>query len=420
MKNHRLIRISFALILWVACCDCIAAQTRDAAHFNLSDGSLIQGRLLSVDGDSVTLAAAGDEKVLSCDAVGFIRCQASALPLESANRVTLVDGSVLRCKSITAAERQLSLTTTNDSKLSIDSRLIDFVQFQASVVGNDSLWRTLLKEDRESDALVVNRAQKLQRVDGIIGDVSEEHVSFTVGARSADVKRERLAGLVFYRRYSEKQLPPKFVAELTDGSTIRAQSLVVEEARVVLVSMCGAELILGVDTVSSINFREGRAVWLSDVDPASNTWSPLLASSTVLEKLKQFSIARFDRDFSGKPLELMTFNEDTGSRVREDYSHGFAIKGGAKLSYVVAKQYRKLTGLVGFDPSANSAGVVKFVIQVDGHNRFEEVLKAAEMDRPLAIDVDLADASRIVFEVQYHDRRGVGDILHAVEMQLHR
>ena len=420
MRNLSPIEFSLAMLLCLVCCALACAQTGDSAQFELSDGSSIEGRLKSIDGDLVTVESDGKEKVLPCETLVVIRSQTSSRPEGPVNLVTLVDGSLLHCKSVVSADRKLQLTTENECQFNIDSRVVDFVQFQATAGQQNSLWRDLLAEEREGDALVVNRDKKLQMVDGIIGNISDKSVSFTAGERSADVKRERLAGLLFYRRYSDKQLPPKFIVELTDGSKIRAQSLATAEAKVMLVSMCGAEMSLGVDAISNINFSEGRAVWLTNVDPASNNWSPLLASSSVLAKLKEFSIARFDRDFSGNPLEMLVLNEETGSRVRRSYSRGIAIKGGGKLSYVVAQQYQKLTGLVGFDPSANSAGVVKFVIQVDGENQLEEVLKAAEMDRPLAIEVDLSGASRIVFEVGYHDRRGVGDILHAVEMKLHR
>ena len=63
---------------------------------------------------------------------------------------------------------------------------------------------------------------------------------------------------------------------------------------------------------------------------------------------------------------------------------------------------------------------MKLIIQVDGANHVEEVLDAAKMKSAFPIDIDLNDADRIVFQVEYHDRRSVGDILHAVEMKLIR
>jgi len=60
------------------------------------------------------------------------------------------------------------------------------------------------------------------------------------------------------------------------------------------------------------------------------------------------------------------------------------------------------------------------IVQINGSNRVEKVLDASKMKQPFPINIDLSDADRIVFQVEYHDRRSVGDILHAVDMKLVR
>ena len=420
MRLAAAIRIYFAILLCGLFAPPLLSQTSESMRVELSDGSTVEGRLQSIGGASVTLTVDGEEQTLALDGVTLIRSNPPSAENASATQVFLVDGSVLRCQSLAAKDGKLALQMIDESTSSIATRLVDFVQFLGSDVKPDADWQTLIADERESDALVVRRDKKLQMVDGVIGTITDLAVSFTAGERTADVKRERLAGLLFYRRYSEEAIPPKFVVELTDGSAIRATSLSIDQQRAAVVSMCGAELSFTTDAIATINFREGRSVWLTDLEPASNTWTPLLAGSAVLEKLKEFSVSRFDRNFSGRPLEVLALNETAGTLARKEYSRGFAIKGGGKLSYIVGKQYKKLTGLIGFDPNANSAGVVKLIVQVDGVNRIEKVLKASEMERPLPIEIDLSDASRIVFEVEYHDRRGVGDILHAVDMKLER
>ena len=399
-----------------------AAQTSNAISIvELVDGSSVEGRLQSITDQQVKIESDGQEKVLATESVGSIRCSdAQESAKAAAHSVFLVDGSMLLCDSLELAERELVVTTAAKAKLNIASRLVDFVQLLDGSGKLDTAWQEIALETRESDALVVTRDEKLQMVDGLIGSISDESVSFTVGERTADVKRSRLAGLLFYRRYNESIASPSFVIELLDGSKIRSRSLSSEGKSYTATSMCGAKLVLEPEVISNIDFQVGRAISLTDLDPASNSWSPLLASSTVLDKLRKFSIAKLDKDFSGKPLEILVLNEKAGTLSRREFSRGFAIKGGGKLSYVLAKQYRKLTGIVGFDPNANSAGVVKLIIQIDGENRIEQVLEASEMDRPFSLDIDVEDASRIVFQVDYQDRRSVGDILHAVDLKLHR
>ena len=130
-------------------------------------------------------------------------------------------------------------------------------------------------------------------------------------------------------------------------------------------------------------------------------------------------MAKIDRGFSGKPLAVMN-RDDDGSWERKEFAKGFAIKGGGKLSFLLGRQYQRLTGSIGFDPDANSTGVAKLIIQVDGMDRVEQVLDAAKMKKPFPLDIELNESDRIVFQIEYHDRRSVGDILHAVDMKLVR
>ena len=273
--------------------------------------------------------------------------------------------------------------------------------------------------ERESDALVVSRDSKLQMIDGVVGNVSAENVSFTVGERTADVKRSRLAGMLFYRRNTDEFAPSVFVLQLADGSVIEVQSLTIEDDQFAIRSVAGASFTVQPKTISNMDFSSKREMWLTDLDPATNDWTPLLASPNIVGSLKHFSLAKIDKSFNRKPLAILNRGEDE-SWARKEFAKGFAIKGGGKLSFVLARQFQQLSGTIGFAPDANSTGVVKLIIQVDGANRVEEVLDAAKMKQALPIDIDLNGADRIVFQVEYHDRRSVGDILHAVDMKLIR
>jgi len=336
MRTFDPFRIAFTVLQGVMLCANLAAcQTGDTLSVaELNDGSLVEGRLKSITAEQVKIETEGQEQVLTTASVGSIRCAQGQEPGKAAaHRVVLVDGSVLRCESLTLADRELKLTTACKSELSIATRLIDFVHLLDGSGELDAAWQEI----------VVTRDQKLQMVDGLIGDISDESVGFTVGERTADVKRARLSGLLFYRRYTESPAPPDFVIELLDGSRIRSRSLTLDGEAYTATTMCGAKLALESEAIALIDFQEGRAIWLTDLEPAGNSWSPLLASSTVLDKLRKFSIAKLDKNFSGKPLEILELNEAAGSLARREYARGFAIKGGGKLSFVLAKQYRKLT-----------------------------------------------------------------------------
>jgi hypothetical protein len=417
-------KIAFALFVFVvASRTALPMQsTRFDAVVELSDGTELEAQLDSIDESTVKFVTGGEEKLIPTDEVSQIRfaAESDSPDVETGIQIALIDGSKLRYKNANVVGRDLVGLTQDGTDVKVSTRLVDYAIFASDADPElQKEWTKVAGLDRESDALVVNRDQKLQMVDGVIGDISDKAVTFTVGERTAEVKRARLTGILFYRRIKDELPPANFVLKLADGSRIQSRLLAVKDETALVTSRSGAKFEIGADAITTIDLREGRSVSLTDLDPASNDWEPLLTSSTLQSKLKQFSLARMDQSFSGKRLSLLV-DDQSGTLTRREFPKGFAIQGGGKLSFLLAKQYRQLTGTIGFDPDANSTGVVKLVIQIDGKNRVEEVLDASKMETPFAIDVDLIDASRIVFKVDYHDRRNVGDILHAVELKLHR
>ena len=386
----------------------------------LRDGAEFEAELISVNSDSIIFSVDGEERTESNELINQIRfSDKEAEPSEIAKSVVLVDKTQLLCQSFSVAKRELSATCECDVELQVPTRLVDHVRFTPGDAEFRNNWDKTVAIERESDALVVSRDEKLQMIDGLVGDVGAEAVSFTVGDRTADVKLSRLTGILFYRRVTDEFTPSTFILKLTDGSRLQVRSLSIEDKAFLINTIAGAKFRISPDAISSMDFGTSREMWLTELDPATNDWEPLISGASILGNLKRFSLARMDKSFGGKQLAVL--HQGVGqSWERKTYSNGFAIKGGGRLSFLLAKQYARLSGEIAFDPDTNSAGVVKLIIQVDGVSRVEEVLNASTMKRPFAIDVDLANSDRIVFHVEYHDRRSVGDILHAVDMKLHR
>ncbi|QEG22559.1 NPCBM/NEW2 domain-containing protein [Mariniblastus fucicola] len=421
MKFNRVCILALlALILPFANHSLVAQSGGFGASVELNDGSLVDAEIRSINGEHAVVVVDGQENSLPLDTVAKIRfSDHNNEPAPLVHTIAMIDGSTILSEAFSISDRELLTQTNSGVEVQISTRLIDYVKFPAGDAAVDSNWQDTVAQERESDALVVSRDQKLQMIDGVIGNVSAESVSFTVGERTADVKRNRLAGMLFYRRVIDDFPPPTCLLDLADGSKLMVRSVETDENSFLINTVAGAKFSINPDALVSIDFSANRSVWLADLDPATNDWEPLLTSASVLDRLKKFSLARIDESFAGKPLAILFQGEDE-SWQRQQFAKGFAIKGGGKISFLLSGQYQRLSGLVAFDPDANAAGIVKLVVQVDGLNRVEEVLDAAEMKRPFSMDVDLTDAKRIVFQVQYHDRRSVGDILHAVDMKLHR
>ena len=169
-----------------------------------------------------------------------------------------------------------------------------------------------------------------------------------------------------------------------------------------------------------MNFSLGRAEFLSQMEPTTNDWNALITSSVIFEKLRRMKLARANESFKGLPLSLK-FQPDQdlsfATQIKQ-FEQGFAIQGGGKLAFSLGGRYRKLTGLVGFDPAANITGHVKLIVLVDGKPVVERELIHRTLKNPIQLDVDIKDAKRVVFQVDFQDGRSTGDQLHLVNLKV--
>ena len=233
----------------------------------LRDGTSLEAQLRNIDDDSAVFSIDGDDRTISNDSIDRIRfSELEAKPSDIAKSVVLVDGSKLFCQAIKVGKRELTAKCECDVELKISTRLVDHVCFS---VGDDEFadkWNKTTAAKRESDALIVSRDQKLQMIDGVIGDISAESVSFTVGDRTADVQLSRLVGLLFYRRVTDEFAPAAFVLQLIDGSRIEVRSLAVEDNKFLVNTIAGARISVLPDVISSMDFGVNREMWLTELD----------------------------------------------------------------------------------------------------------------------------------------------------------
>jgi hypothetical protein len=147
-----------------------------------------------------------------------------------------------------------------------------------------------------------------------------------------------------------------------------------------------------------------------------------MTSDAILEKLRRLRLARVNQSFAGRPLSLKFYPDNELSFFAEtkQFENGYSIQSGGKLAFALNQQYKTLTGWVGFDPAASPSGNVLFKILVDGKVILEKELIHRVTQNPLELNVDIQDADRIVFQVDYHDGRSSGDQLNLVDLKVSR
>lgn len=418
-----------SILLWVcfAILNCCLPQTTvgQSAGVVLKtvDGETFEGSIDSIELDSISLQTVGKTSEFSIEKIDSIETgNRAAVADKVPTLIELVDGSLFNGDKFSIKSRELAAKLDCGVSLNLETRQIKALRFR-TYANNLELGKQYreIKTDRsrEGDSIVVNRDGELTPVEGIAGDFADEKLEFSIGQRSARVALEKMDAVLFYHAAGREFALPICEILLTDNSRAMVRRLSWKDQAIAATLVCGTELTISLNSISKLNFALGRDEFLSQMEPTTNDWSALITSAAIAEKLRRLKLARPNESFKGLPLTLKFFRDNLfqASEIRQ-FEHGYAIQGGGKLAFSLGGRYRKLGGIVGFDPAASITGHVKFSVLVDGKAVVEQELIHRTMKNPIQLDLDIKDAKRVVFQVDFQDGRSTGDQLHLVNLKV--
>jgi len=411
--------------------DLANSTPQPTVEVQLTDGGVSAATISAISERTMELTVDSSPLLLDFEqiaSVSFVQSGNQADPEiatnDSTGSVTFVDGSIAaigglqivgdRAMVITIAETSIEANVTN-------LKSICFLGNQATE-DEKTQWNELLDQPLPaSDAIVVSKNGTLQLIEGVVGDVNDQRLTFSMETRTAEVALEKIKGVLFYR--ADRELTdPLCRLVLNDGSWFAVREIELKRDGFFITTVDGTQFIASSDQLQRMDFSVGRFVYLSDLIPSTNTWTPLLASPEILEPLKALRVAKFNHDYRGQPLALKSTPPTGLSYLSETmtYDKGIAISGGGRVVFAVNAQFKQLTGMVGFDPAAFVGGKVRFIIKTDGQTAISEIMRAAEVLQPIALDLDITGTKRITISVEYEDGKLAGDVLHLVNFKVLR
>ena len=402
-----------------------------SVQLQTAEGQTIQGELLLIDSGSLELQSTGEQITTSFETIARVDFdhptagQPTQPMSQPAAVIQLSDESKLPVQALESVGNEFRVQTVGGVEIQLAKTSVQRVLF-FNPADDDLMqqkWDEFLSTfEAPSDAIVAEKNDSLQGIEGLVGDIADGFVNFTMGERNVEVKTEKLMGVLFYR--AAREFPNTVcLVSLTDGTTLSAQQIVFADGVLNVVTRTGDRVAIAPEKTAAIDFSAGRAVYLSDLLPTTNDWKPLVASRSSMENLSLLRTARINESFSRQPLELRSLPDDSLDflATTETFMKGFAINGGGRLSFTLNGQFKRLTALAGFDPEVESLpGAVRLLIEVDGKTLVSEVLENRELQKPFPIDIDIVNAQRLVIRVEYHDGRPIGDRIHIVDAQVSR
>jgi hypothetical protein len=200
-----------------------------------------------------------------------------------------------------------------------------------------------------------------------------------------------------------------FTAE--NGDVLRGRVSAWSEDRVKLTTSHNGEVEVPARHLLSAIFKNGRFVYLSDLDPSGVEEFPYFRSPEFRPEDHLFTWRR-DRAQGGGPLTM------DGRR----YSKGLGVHSISTLKFRTDRRYTSFSAVVGIDDSAHELGSVTFKVLLDGKPAKLKIIRDGSepttaddtgvlraRGKPVRIEVELAGVSEVTLIVEAADNGDVGD-----------
>lgn len=340
-------------------------------------GKTVSGNLTAADQETWVLAGESGNVEVPASQILDARVRTSDEPAETSapHEVVLRDGSRIGAATIVIKGDALQVTSDVLGELSFPRAALSDLRLAESPSAVDDGWIAMVKKERRQDMLVIQKDNKLDFVEGVVGDVNDKEISFLLNGQNVPVPREKVFGLLF-RQTETAATRPAGLIESSIGDRLTFQDLTSDGTSLKLKLTSGAEATVALANTRRIDFSFGKLMWLSALKPRD-----VKHEFRFIDPAKAYEN---DRDVWGKPLRL-------GDRT---FPRGVCIRSRTRLRYRLDGDYSRFQALMGIQ--AGYSGDVRIELSLDGQKVLDQaVVPAAE--EPTAIDLDVSD--KFVLEI---------------------
>jgi hypothetical protein len=264
--------------------------------------------------------------------------------------------------------------------------LVKFPQIRSIVfpLNRAYLPRRLPEKADEAD-LVFTKAG--DRAAGTILSLSKEGVAYKSNALNREVLQAPadIAGVWLIETEAAPAEPSILLATVlaSDGTSIRGDIQSLKDGVLVFKDLYGQERKVGRDALSSLHFKNGRVVYLSDLAPkAVEEEANFIRGPKKLPSDLDYPFQR-DRSAKGGTLTLGGV----------EHRKGLGVRAHSSLTYELGGAFRRFQAVVGLDAASAGLGAVLAEVYVDDKKVAEHRFTKADPPRP--VDLDVAGAARL-------------------------
>lgn len=384
----------------------IVAAVLSAPQFDLQTigGESAQGSITALDSERVVVETTSGRQELPVKALLTIIAHGTVRPPDRAAVVVeLTDGSTLAAKQFTSTAGMATVTLIDGEQVELSLKVLHSVRFvdPTDKAGKlDAAWNEYAASKPAGDLLVIRKKGALDSTDGVVGDVSDETVAFTLDGDKIDVKRTKVEGIL-YAQTGADELPEAVCAVTSaSGSLLQCNTLSLKDGKLGLKTPAGLSTTLPLDGVTKIDFSGGKIVYLSDLEPDAFNYQSYFATDQPVAVLSDFYRLRRNVGLEGNSLRL----------DGRTYTKGLALHSRSVVAYRLPGKFRLFTATVGIDDNArDGGGDVALAITGDGKSLWKGSVRGNEAAQTLELDV--SGIKRLEITADFGEGQDVADHL---------
>ena len=376
-----------------------AAQAQHSAAARTTNGETFAGRIEAISPDvMISLADAAERRPLAADDLvrWGTRRELSALSL-----IVLAGGQLVAGEPVAIADDKLvcSCPLWGDRAFPLTTVAGVILRLPLAAAERDRLVDELLAAEGRRDRIVTAGGS---RIEGLLTGFDGRRFTIDLGAERTSLESRDVTAVVFNPSLLRRPPPAglRLVVGFRDGTYLTAAKAWLESGKLTVVTPGDTTLVThqAVDARQEIVFLQtlgGRAVYLSDLEPASYRHVPFLSLPWPFHA---------DRNARGGWL-----------RSADDVYHkGLGVHSYALLAYQVPPESRRLEAEIALDAATGQRGSVVFRVYLDVGDgawtaAYESPLVSGGQP-PRPISVPLEGARRVSLIVDFGQRGGELDL----------
>ncbi len=366
-------------------------------------GESLRGVLTSLTDAQLVLQTEQGRREIPIAELLAVRPDAAEAAKSADGEVRLQDGTRLAAANYTAGVKSARFEHPRYGELTVALDRVTSTRLLPAEGNSVAIWTQLLERSLKKDLLAIRKAEVVDHLDGVIGTVDDKNVRFVLDGEEVPVKRERVFGLIYFRRDAAPRKSIVASIDTVDGDRLPAGRVTWADGRWRVELSGGIALDAETGVFRTLDFSLGKVLYLSEVDPRNvehvSWWDEPWVNFTY----------RRNRNFDGKPLRL----------ADKTWPRGLAIHSLTTLTYRLGGDYRRFLALAGIDDEIRAHGNVLLTITGDGKTLYEGEIGIENPRRPaIPLDLDVTGVVELQIKVDFGKNNDIGDRLHLVDARV--